>query len=138
MGKRIKIKELILRMVNLSGLKLKDKENPDGDIEIKIVGLRPGEKLYEELLIGDDPQKTIHSKIKKVSEPTMSSAKFENYLDQLSALIQKHDVDNIKKLLESVVNFNDSNNKVVDYIHLEEQKEKENKKYNLDNIYPIK
>ena len=54
MGER-KIKDLIYKMINLSGFKVKDGENSDGDIEVKIIGLRPGEKLYEELLIGDNP-----------------------------------------------------------------------------------
>ena len=56
MGESVKIKDLIYKMINLSGFTVKDEKNPDGDIEIKIIGLRPGEKLYEELLIGDDPQ----------------------------------------------------------------------------------
>ena len=64
MGESIKIKDLIYRMIKLSGLSIKDAKNPDGDIEIKIIGLRPGEKLYEELIIGDNPQKTYHKKIK--------------------------------------------------------------------------
>ena len=52
-------------MIKLSGFSVKDSSDPEGDIEIKITGLRPGEKLYEELLIGDNPQVTSHPKIKK-------------------------------------------------------------------------
>ena len=63
MGKSIKIIELINKMISLSGLTIKNKENISGDIEIKIIGLRPGEKIYEELLIGNNPEKTIHQKI---------------------------------------------------------------------------
>ena len=51
-------------MINLSGFTIKDDNNPDGDIEIKVTGLGTGEKLYEELLIGDNPQRTDHPKIK--------------------------------------------------------------------------
>ena len=69
MGKSVKIKDLIHRIVELSGLSIKDEENPDGEIEIKITGLRPGEKLFEELLLGDNPQPTIHEKIKKAQDP---------------------------------------------------------------------
>ena len=56
MGEPVKIAELARRMVELSGLSVRDEANPDGDIEILITGLRPGEKLFEELMLGDDPQ----------------------------------------------------------------------------------
>ena len=65
MGESIKIKDLIDKMIKLSGLDIKNPKNLEGDIEVKITGLRPGEKLYEELLIGDNPQKTYHEKILK-------------------------------------------------------------------------
>ena len=65
MGESVKIKDLIHRMINFSGFTVKDRKNPQGDIEIKITGLRPGEKLYEELLIGDEPESTDHFKNKK-------------------------------------------------------------------------
>ncbi len=68
MGDPVKIIDLAARMIELSGLSLRDAENPDGDIEIEIVGLRPGEKLYEELLIGDDPQPTGHARILKARD----------------------------------------------------------------------
>ena len=69
MGESIKIRDLIYKMIKLSGFTVKDYENQKGDIEIKITGLRPGEKLYEELLIGDNPQNTHHPKILKASDP---------------------------------------------------------------------
>ena len=62
MGPSVRIIDLIYKMVRLSGLSIKDDKNFNGDIEIEITGLRPGEKLYEELLIGNDPEKTDHSK----------------------------------------------------------------------------
>ena len=65
MGESIKIKDLINKMILLSGLTIKDKNNLTGDIEIKIIGLRAGEKLYEELLIGDNPEKLLIQKYKK-------------------------------------------------------------------------
>ena len=58
MGESIKIKDLIEKMIIFPGLTIKNSKNQKGDIEIKIIGLRPGEKLYEELLVGNDPQKT--------------------------------------------------------------------------------
>lgn len=68
MGNPLKIVDLAKRMAQLSGLSLRDEHNPEGDIEIKITGLRPGEKLYEELLIGDNPEKTAHQRIMKAHE----------------------------------------------------------------------
>ena len=66
MGESVKIKSLVYKMINLSGLTVKDSNNLNGDIEIKIIGLRPGEKLYEELLLGDDPKKLFMKKFKKL------------------------------------------------------------------------
>lgn len=68
MGSPVKIIDLARRMAQLSGLSLRDEANPDGDIELKITGLRPGEKLYEELLIGDNPEGTAHARIMKAHE----------------------------------------------------------------------
>ena len=68
MGSPVKIIDLARRMAQLSGLTLRDEGNPDGDIEIQITGLRPGEKLYEELLIGDNPEATAHERIMKAHE----------------------------------------------------------------------
>ena len=68
MGSPVKIIDLARRMAQLSGLTLRDGCNPDGDIEIQITGLRPGEKLYEELLIGDNPEGTDHERIMKARE----------------------------------------------------------------------
>ncbi|MBC7446043.1 MAG: polysaccharide biosynthesis protein, partial [Polaromonas sp.] len=68
MGEPLKIVDLARRMAQLAGLSLRDENRPDGDIEIRITGLRPGEKLYEELLIGDNPEKTAHQRIMKAHE----------------------------------------------------------------------
>ena len=68
MGQPVKIMDLARRMIRLAGMTLKDEANPHGDIEIIIVGLRPGEKLYEELLIGDNPEPTAHERIMKARE----------------------------------------------------------------------
>jgi FlaA1/EpsC-like NDP-sugar epimerase len=71
MGEPVKILDLARRMVELSGLSVRDEAHPDGDVEIQITGLRPGEKLYEELLIGDNPALTAHARIMKAHEPFM-------------------------------------------------------------------
>ena len=68
MGKPVRIIDLARRMIQLSGLTVKDESHASGDIEIQVVGLRPGEKLYEELLIGDNPETTEHTRIMKAHE----------------------------------------------------------------------
>ena len=72
MGAPLKIVDLARRMAQLSGLSVRDESRPNGDIEIKITGLRPGEKLYEELLIGDNPEGTAHERIMKAREDFVS------------------------------------------------------------------
>ncbi|MDC0977559.1 nucleoside-diphosphate sugar epimerase/dehydratase [bacterium] len=90
MGESVKIRDLIFKMITLSGLTIKDSQNPNGDIEIKIVGLRPGEKLYEELLIGDNPQKTNHPKILKTSDAFVQFELLEIELTNLKNLLDNY------------------------------------------------
>jgi len=68
MGEPVRINDLAIKMIKLSGLQVRDKDNPDGDIEIKFIGLRPGEKLFEELLVGDNTQKTENPLIMRAEE----------------------------------------------------------------------
>jgi FlaA1/EpsC-like NDP-sugar epimerase len=99
MGESVKIKDLIEKMIKLSGLSIKNDNNLNGDIEIKLTGLRPGEKLYEELLIGDNPQKTSHEKIQKAQDPFIPFNKLKIDLDHLSNLIEENKVKEVKNLL---------------------------------------
>ncbi|MDB3894477.1 polysaccharide biosynthesis protein [Candidatus Pelagibacter sp.] len=142
MGESVKIIDLIKRMINFSGLSIKDKDNKDGDIEIKIIGLRPGEKLYEELLIGDKPQKTNHLKIKMTDEPLIPFNHLEKSLDQLLNLLDNHQADEVKKFLEKTIKLYNSNSEITDYLHLEKEISEdsndllsENKK---DNVVKLK
>ena len=105
MGESVKIKDLIDKMIKLSGLSIKNDKNLDGDIEIKITGLRPGEKLYEELLIGDNPQKTYHEKIQKAQDPFISFSKLKIDLDHLLNLIEENKVEDVKNVLSKLVHF---------------------------------
>ena len=89
MGKSIRIADLAVNMVNASGLNIKNEKNPLGDIEIKITGLRPGEKLYEELLIGKDTSPTKHSKILKAYETFPSKKEFNMLIQKLINAIEK-------------------------------------------------
>ncbi len=121
MGKSIKILDLINKMISLLGFTLKDKKNLNGDIEIKIIGLRPGEKLYEELLVGDNPQKTKHPKIKKINEPFIPYHKLEVELNNLRNLISQNDVKEVKRLLEKLLKSYRSNSKIVDHLYLQQR-----------------
>ena len=87
MGKSICIKDLVIKLIKLSGLQLKDKSNPDGDIEIKITGLRPGEKIYEELLAdGENTKKTYHEKIMIAKSRHVDIKKTENQINKLTGI----------------------------------------------------
>ena len=81
--------DLARRMIELSGLTVKDEQNPDGDIEIGIAGLRPSEKLHEELLIGDNPQPTLHSRIMKAHENFIPWVDLEAKLNVLMVALRK-------------------------------------------------
>jgi FlaA1/EpsC-like NDP-sugar epimerase len=99
MGQPVRILDLARRMVELSGLSVRDAENPSGDIAISVTGLRPGEKLYEELLIGDNPEPTGHPRIMKAHEPAMDWSALEPELVLLEAAAQAGDVTAIKQCL---------------------------------------
>ena len=120
MGESVKIKNLIYKMINLSGFTVKDDQNPFGEIEIKITGLRPGEKLYEELLIGDNPQKTIHSKILKTNDPFIPFDQLNVELSNLKSLIDKNKSEEAKHLLDKLLKLYKTNTKIVDHIYVEQ------------------
>jgi FlaA1/EpsC-like NDP-sugar epimerase len=128
MGKSVKIKDLIYKMIKLSGLTIKDAKNLEGDIEVKITGLRPGEKLYEELLIGDNPQKTYHEKIQKAQDPFIPFDQLKIDLDYLSALLEDNRVADVKDMLGKLLPSYQSNSKIVDHIHEEQLNFKHNVK----------
>ena len=139
MGESVKIKDLIYKMIKLSGLTVKDDSNLDGDIEIKITGLRTGEKLYEELLIGDNPQKTHHEKIQKAKEPFIPFDKLKIELDNLINLLQENRVTDVKDLLAKLVSSYKSNSKIVDHIYTEQLNfEKNLKSFSKVNNYENK
>jgi FlaA1/EpsC-like NDP-sugar epimerase len=122
MGESVKIINLVYRMINLSGLSVKDKKNKDGDIEIKIIGLRPGEKLYEELLLGDSPQKTQHPKIQKAQDPFIPFNQLEVDLNILKNLLDNNKAEEVKKILGKIIKTYQSNSKIVDHAYLEQNR----------------
>ncbi|KGQ57206.1 nucleoside-diphosphate sugar epimerase [Gallibacterium anatis str. Avicor] len=107
MGEPVKIYDLAVKMVNLSGLTVRNEKNPDGDIEIKVTGLRPGEKLYEELLIGENVHGTTHPRIMTATEIMIEWDKLSEILDQLDKLCAEYKIDEIRELLmRSSTGFN--------------------------------
>ena len=103
MGKPVKILDLAKKMIDLSGLSIKNQENLNGDIEIEYIGLRPGEKLYEELYLGDNPQFTSHKKINKINEPHINQIELDINLEKLSILINENNQQGIMKILNKIV-----------------------------------
>jgi FlaA1/EpsC-like NDP-sugar epimerase len=103
MGKPVRVYDLARNMIELSGLTVRSPENPEGDIEIEVIGLRPGEKLYEELLIGDDPIPTAHPRIMMANERFLRWEKLGVQLARLEGLLEKRDAIGVRALLMELV-----------------------------------
>lgn len=103
MGKPVSIVDLAKRMIHLSGLEIKDAEHPDGDIEISYTGLRPGEKLYEELLIGDNASKTAHARIMRAQEHIIPWSELEKMLAALELATKNDNFGQIREILTDAV-----------------------------------
>jgi FlaA1/EpsC-like NDP-sugar epimerase len=103
MGAPVKIIDLARRMIRLSGLEVRDAEHPDGDIEIVFSGLRPGEKLYEELLIGENVTGTAHPLIMRAEERELTWAELHAALGEIDAACHRFECDTIRGILEQVV-----------------------------------
>jgi len=99
MGEPVRIYDLAVKMIHLMGLHPKTKGNPQGDIEIKVTGLRPGEKLYEELLIGDSECATRHPRIKTANELFLPWPKVRQLLDDMIAACDLSDLGRIRELM---------------------------------------
>ncbi len=103
MGEPVRIADLARNMIELSGLSIRDEDNPDGDIAIKFVGLRPGEKLYEELLIGTASEQTSHPRIMRAHEAFITWDGLNDRLNGLSDAAEKGDVVRIRAILRNLV-----------------------------------
>ena len=115
MGDPIKIYDLALRMIELSGFTLKNSSNLNGDIEIKITGLRPGEKLYEELLLSKNPIKTTHPKIYRSKEPYILYEELVKEIDLLKVFIEDNDLEKILITLKKLVIDYFPSSKIIDH-----------------------
>jgi FlaA1/EpsC-like NDP-sugar epimerase len=123
MGEPVRIYDLATRIVELSGLTLRNEKNPHGDIEIKVTGLRPGEKLYEELLIGDNPKPTQHPRILKAHEKFVPWGQLQGQLHSLKLALSVNDVPLIRSFLQKLVTGYQPSDEVVDWVHLEQERQ---------------
>ena len=117
MGEPVRIFDLARRMIELSGLTVRDEDNPDGEIEIRTIGLRPGEKLYEELLIGNNPSPTPHPRIMKANDIALSSHAVESHLVDLFRLIDRGDLEAVRENLVKIVPGYQPNSPLADPVH---------------------
>ena len=120
MGEPVKIYDLARRMVELSGFRVKDDDFQSGDIAIEVVGLRPGEKLYEELLIGNNPQETRHPRIMKASEKYLPWDELTPWLSTLKIASENTDVLMIRTLFKNLVTEYTPENEIADWVYKEQ------------------
>lgn len=120
MGEPVKIVDLARRMVELSGLTLRNADNPSGDIAIEFVGLRPGEKLYEELLIGDNPEPTRHPGIMKANENFLPYDQLTGHLDDLDKILHANATTEMLDKLAVLVPDYKRNPQAVDWVFLQQ------------------
>ena len=122
MGEPVQILELAKRLISLSGKEVKNEENPEGDIEIIFTGLRPGEKLFEELLIGDDVRDTQHRQIFKANEEYISWKEVEEYLIEIKEASSSSDHIKLRNIFQQTVSGFKPEKDIVDVICLEKNK----------------
>lgn len=121
MGRPVKIIDLARRMVELSGLTVKDEAHSDGDIEILVTGLRSGEKLYEELLIGENPTATLHPSIMKAREQFIPWDEFEPKLHALRIALSANDIGVIRQMVQQLVDGYIPSKEILDWVHLQQK-----------------
>jgi len=122
MGKPMRIADLARRMINLSGLLVRDEEHPDGDVEIKYTGLRPAEKLFEELLIGNNVSGTEHPMIMRAMEHFLPWAGTQHLLHQLLIVMGQFDVKAARQLLLDGVKEYRPNGELADLVWVSREK----------------
>ncbi|MDR9874051.1 nucleoside-diphosphate sugar epimerase/dehydratase [Pseudomonas allii] len=123
MGEPVKIVELAEKMVHLSGLSIRSEKNPHGDILINFSGLRPGEKLYEELLIGDNVAATRHPMIMRANEELLGWEVLKTRLHGLLAAVEEGDFALVRQLLKETVSGYSPEGEIVDWMHIQRHRE---------------
>jgi len=116
MGKPVRIEDLAHRMINLMGLTVRDEDSPDGDIEIEYIGLRPAEKLYEELLIGTNVSGTDHPRIMRANEEFLPNDVLEPVLAELRAASDRLDYGSTREILNETVREYSPNTNIDDLV----------------------
>ncbi|WP_395505127.1 polysaccharide biosynthesis protein [Ectopseudomonas hydrolytica] len=119
MGAPVKILDLAEKMIHLSGLSVRSERNPHGDIAIEFTGLRPGEKLYEELLIGDNVSETEHPMIMRADEEMLPWDIYKGVLKELLLSVECDDYDRVRQLLRETVNGYVPDGEIVDHIYIQ-------------------
>jgi FlaA1/EpsC-like NDP-sugar epimerase len=117
MGEPVRIAELARNMIELAGLSVREPERPDGDIEIVEIGLRPGEKLYEELLIGNRPAPTDHPRVWKADEPFLSQAALQGHLDRMASLLEQRRCAELIAALGELAPEFEHRGEIADWVH---------------------
>ena len=121
MGEPVRIVDLARNMIELSGLSVRDEHNPMGDIELRFVGLRPGEKLYEELLIKDAPISTAHPRIRKAMENFLPRDQLDHHLQRMKEAVRRRDAEYARKILQEAVQEYQPASDLIDNVSLERQ-----------------
>ena len=103
MGQPVEVLKLARDMIRLSGMTIRDENNPDGDIEIIFTGLRPGEKLYEELLVDEKSVQTSHEKIFKAEEAAIEWESIKHYLQLIETSINNNDAEGIRNIFDKTI-----------------------------------
>ncbi len=123
MGEPVKIAVLAEKMIHLSGLSVRSDKTPNGDIAIEFTGLRPGEKLYEELLIGDNVSPTEHPMIMRANEEHLPWESFKVRLSELLDAVGRDDYERVRQLLRETVSGYKPEGEIVDWIHIKRRLE---------------
>jgi len=119
MGKPVRIYDLASKMIRLSGLQILNEDNPEGDIEIKFTGLRPGEKLYEELLVGENTFKTDNKSIMRAQEEMINWQDLNLLLEKLKNSLKRSEYEKIREILIEIVPEFSPQSKIVDLLYRE-------------------
>ena len=119
MGEPVKIIELAEKLIKLNGLQLRNNDNPEGDIEIIFTGLRPGEKLYEELLIGNNVSNTEHKQIMRAEEVSISKEELDLSLSKIRLAERENDVATLKSIFQEIINGFSDEETIVDIMSLQ-------------------